>query len=123
MRQFHDGLPDIGVTTLRQRQVQQQEVEGRDGDVRRGSSLVFTTRYGTPVEPRNVNRSYDARIAKAGSRKITVYDARWTCGTLLADLDVHRRVAMQILRHAQFSIIMEIYTRCHRQPRAKRSRS
>jgi integrase len=43
-------------------------------------------------------------------RRITVHDARRTCGSLLADLDVHPRVAMQILRHAQFSITMEIYT-------------
>ena len=32
-----------------------------------------------------------------------------SCGTLLADLDVHPRVAMQILRHADFSITMEVY--------------
>jgi len=31
-------------------------------------------------------------------------------GSLLADLDVHPRIAMQILRHAQFAITMEIYT-------------
>jgi integrase len=43
-------------------------------------------------------------------RRITVHDARRTCGTLLADLDVHPRVAMAILRHAQFSLTMEIYT-------------
>jgi hypothetical protein len=36
------------------------------------------------------------------------------CGTLLADLNVHPRVAMQILRHAQFSITMEIYTQVSR---------
>jgi integrase len=71
---------------------------------------VFSTRYGTPIEPRNLNRSWDARCAKAGVRKITIHDARRTCGTLLADLDVHPRVAMQILRHAQFSLTMEIYT-------------
>jgi hypothetical protein len=33
-----------------------------------------------------------------------------TCGSLLVDLEVHPRVAMQILRHAQFSITMEIYS-------------
>ena len=71
---------------------------------------MFTTRYGTPIEPRNFNRSWDSRCAKAGVRKITVHDARRTCATLLADLDVHPRVAMQILRHAQFSLTMEIYT-------------
>jgi hypothetical protein len=39
-----------------------------------------------------------------------VHDARRTCGSLLADLDVHPRVAMNILRHARFSITREIYT-------------
>jgi integrase len=45
-----------------------------------------------------------------GLRKITVHDARRTCGSLLVDLDVHPRVAMGILRHADFSITMEIYS-------------
>ena len=62
---------------------------------------MFTTRYGTPIEPRNFNRSWDARITtRPASAQITVHDARRTCATLLADLDVHPRVAMQILRHA-----------------------
>ncbi len=39
-----------------------------------------------------------------------MHDARRTCGSLLADLEVHPRVAMTILRHARFSITMEIYT-------------
>jgi integrase len=71
---------------------------------------VFCSVFGTPIDPRNFNRSWDARCVKAGVRKITVHDARRTCGSLLADLDVHPRVAMTILRHARFSITMEIYT-------------
>jgi integrase len=39
-----------------------------------------------------------------------VHNARRTYGTLLAALDVHPRVAMEILRHAKFSLTMEIYT-------------
>ena len=42
---------------------------------RQGSKLIFTTEGGTPIEPRNVNRSGDPRCAKAGVRKITVHDA------------------------------------------------
>ena len=72
--------------------------------------LIFTTQYGRPVEPRNFNRSWDLRCGKAGLRKITVHDARRTCATLLVDLDVHPRVVMQILRHAQFAVTMEIYS-------------
>jgi integrase len=68
------------------------------------SDPVFTTRYGTPIEPRNFQRSWQTRCDRAGVRPITVHDARRTCATLLADLDVHPRVAMQILRHARFSV-------------------
>jgi integrase len=74
------------------------------------AGLVFTTHYGTPVELRNFNRSFDYRIGKANVRRITVHGTRKTCGTLLAALEVHSRVAMQILRHSRISVTMEIYT-------------
>ncbi|RZU76058.1 RNA polymerase sigma factor (sigma-70 family) [Micromonospora kangleipakensis] len=71
------------------------------------SPLVFTTRHGTPIEPRNFNRAWE-RCRRAGVRRITVHDARRTCASLLVDLDVHPRVAMQILRHADFSMAHRI---------------
>ncbi|WP_372448955.1 hypothetical protein [Qaidamihabitans albus] len=70
---------------------------------------MFTTQYGTPVEPRNFNRSWDTRIRKAAVPKITVHDGRRTCATPLVDLDVHPRQVMRILRHAQFALTMEVY--------------
>jgi integrase len=51
-----------------------------------------------------------ADCEKAGVRRIRVHDTRHTCGSPVAALDVHPRVAMAILRHAQISITMEIYT-------------
>ena len=39
-----------------------------------------------------------------------MYDARRMCGSLLAALEVHPRVAMQILRHSKIALTMEIYT-------------
>lgn len=42
--------------------------------------------------------------------RITVHGTRKTCGSLLAALDVHPRVAMQILRHSKIAVTMEIYT-------------
>ena len=70
------------------------------------TGLVFTTRHGTPIEPRNFSRSFDRCIIKAGVPRIAVHGTRKTCGSLLAALDVHPRVAMQILR----AVTMEIYT-------------
>lgn len=103
-------LPDICLTALRLRKGRQETDRAKADEIWRDGVLVFTTRHGTPIEPRNFNRSWDARVAKAGLRKITIHNARRTCGSLLADLGVHPRVAMQILRHADFKITMEIYT-------------
>jgi integrase len=103
-------LPAICVTALRQRQVHQLAAAKAAGDIWQASRMVFTTRYGLPVEPRNFNRSYDSRIQRAEVPKITVHDARRTCASLLVDLDVHPRIAMAILRHADFSITMEVYS-------------
>ena len=103
-------LPDICATALKLRREQQGRDRAQAGTRWRDSKLIFTTRYGTPIEPRNLNRTYDTRITKAGVQKITVHDARRTYATMLADLDVHPMVDMQILRHARFSMTMEIYT-------------
>src|ERR1700733_713681 len=51
-----------------------------------------------------------ARCKKAGVRQIKIHDTRRTCGSLLAALDVHPRVAMAILRHSRIALTMEIYT-------------
>ena len=72
-------------------------------------SLIFTGRYGTPIDPRTLNRKFVGRCEAAGVRPITVHDARHTCATLLVDLDVHPRVIMRILRHADQAVTMEIY--------------
>lgn len=102
-------LPPICMAALRQRQTAQDRTREVAGETWTRSGLVFTTRYGDPIEPRNFNRYFAARCAAAGVRQITVHDARRTCATLLVDLDVHPRVVMQILRHAQFDVTMEVY--------------
>jgi integrase len=71
---------------------------------------VFTTTLGIPYEPPNFARHFALRCSKAGVRYIKVHDTRRTCASLLVALDVHPRVAMQILRHTQISVTMEIYS-------------
>jgi Transposase IS66 family len=56
------------------------------------------------------NVAFNRRCNRAGVRRIKVHDTRRTCGSLLAALDVHPRVAMTILRHSKIALTMEIYT-------------
>jgi integrase len=104
-------LPPICVAALRSRQAREELDRVQAGEAWQGLGFVVSSRYGSPIDPRNFNRAWDARVAAAGVRRITVHDARRTCATLLADLDVHPRVAMQIMRHADSAVTMEIYTK------------
>jgi integrase len=107
-------LPPICVTALRIAKRNQDAARAGDwpqtcicGETHR---LAFTTRNGRPIEPQNINRAFDLRCARYGIRRISVHDTRRTCGSLLAALDVHPRVAMAILRHSRIALTMEIYT-------------
>ncbi|MEU0572811.1 tyrosine-type recombinase/integrase [Nonomuraea sp. NPDC005983] len=80
------------------------------GDAWKTSDLTFTTRTGTPIEPRNFNRAFETHCRRAGVPRIRVHDTRHTYASLLAALDVHPRVAMRILRHSQISMTMDVYT-------------
>jgi integrase len=104
-------LPDLCVTALKIRRTRQDADRARAGDRWTDTGLVFTTQYGTPIEPRNFNRSFDRCIRAARVPRITVHGTRKTCASLLAALDVHPRVAMRILRHSKIAVTMEIYTR------------
>jgi integrase len=103
-------LPEICAAALRLRRDEQDAAREQACDRWQASDLVFTTRWGTPMEPRNFNRSFDARCRKAGVMRIRVRDTRRTCASLLAALDVHPRVAMRILQHAQIAMTIEVYT-------------
>jgi integrase len=77
-------LPDICAAALQLRKVKEAHARELAGAAWQGGKLIFATKWGTPIEPRNFNRSWDARCTKAGVRKITVHDGRRTCATGLS---------------------------------------
>jgi integrase len=108
------SLPYICVAAFKLRRIAQDDDAQEAGKhsnrlCQNSDDLAFSTRYGTPIEPRNFSRSWEYRCGRAGVRRITVHDARRTCATLLVDLDVHPRVIMSVLRHEQIAVTMEGY--------------
>jgi integrase len=95
---------DIVTAALKIRRTQQDEEREAAGEIWQQTkdvpSLIFTGRYGTAIDPRTLNRKIRRALRGVGVRPITVHDARHTCATLLVDLNVHPRVIMRFLRHA-----------------------
>ncbi|WP_406391386.1 site-specific integrase [Streptomyces sp. NBC_00882] len=71
--------------------------------------LLFTTKNGTAIEPRNFVRSFQRICETHGIRRITVHQVRHTTATLLKDLGVPARDAQLILGHSDVSITQQIY--------------
>jgi integrase len=101
-------LPAICLAALKDRRERQAALKTAAGRTWQNTGLVVTTRLGTAVEPRNFHRRFKERCVKAGVREIPVHSTRRTCASLLVALDVHPRVAMQILRHSQIAVTMNV---------------
>ncbi|MET4669118.1 site-specific integrase [Streptomyces sp. PvR018] len=73
------------------------------------NSLVFATRNGQPIEPRNFVRSFQRVCEAHDIRRITVHQVRHTTATLLKDLGVPARDAQSVLGHSDIAVTQRIY--------------
>ena len=82
-----------------------------DAQVARANTLglVFTTKNGTPLEPRNVNRAFETLCRKANVRSIRLHDLRHSCATLLFAMGVEAATVQRILRHSSISVTTGTY--------------
>ncbi|WPB92202.1 site-specific integrase [Streptomyces malaysiensis] len=106
------ALPSECVTALRARRAQQHGDRLTAGDKWKddGRDLVFTTKNGTPIEPRNLNRAFTLLCDKAGVRRVRFHDLRHTCASLLHENGADARMIMEVLGHSSIRVTMDIYT-------------
>ncbi|MEU5073755.1 MULTISPECIES: tyrosine-type recombinase/integrase [Streptomyces] len=106
-------LPEFCARALEERmelQELERKIAGEHWAQEEGHDLIFSAEHGGMIDPMGFSRTFDRLVKRAGVRRITVRLARHTCGTLLAFLKVHPKVAQAILRHSQISMTMDVYT-------------
>ncbi|RNG16639.1 site-specific integrase [Streptomyces botrytidirepellens] len=91
----------------RLRQANQRTAAGKDWQA---GGYVFTTRSGRPIEPRNLNRSFDRITEAAKLPRVRLHDTRHGCASLLFAAGIAPRVVMEILGHSQIAVTMNVYT-------------
>lgn len=101
------ALPRSVVEALREHR-KAQAAERLAAKIWVDSDLVFTTRIGTPIEPRNINRAWNALCDRAGVRRIRVHDLRHACASLLLGR-VDLKVIQATLRHTKLSTTADVY--------------
>ena len=73
--------------------------------------LVFKTRYGSPLEPSNLTRTFKALLIKAGlPRNVRIHDLRHTSATLGLYSGVDLKTVSDRLGHSGIGITADIYT-------------
>jgi integrase len=71
--------------------------------------LIFTTRTGCPIEPRNFSRSFQRIRAQHNLRRIKVHEVRDTNATLQMNLGTPDRHIQAILGHADVNTTRRLY--------------
>lgn len=92
-----------------------QKADRLRADVWVDPDLVFCTGLGTPLEPRNVNRSWYALCKRAGLRQepgdegLRIHDLRHACASFLFSEGADIKTIQGVLRHARHSTTADLY--------------
>lgn len=72
--------------------------------------LILCTGKGTPINPTNVRKHFDALVLRAGLRRITPHGLRHTHATMLLKQGVPAKIVSERLGHASVGITLDTYS-------------
>lgn len=104
-------LPEVCAAALKAHRVRLVEERLLAGERWRGGDwdLVFPTRVGTPIDARNLVRSFKALLTRAGIPDMRFHDLRHACTSLLIAQGIPARVVMETLGHSQIGVTLNRY--------------
>ncbi len=99
------------LSALRDHRKRQLEERMKSAGFWQESGLVFPSRVGTPLGGRNLNRSFNRDLERAGlPRNFRFHDLRHTCATLLLKQGLHPTFVQQLLGHGDVSLTLNVYS-------------
>jgi integrase len=105
-------IPASVVRALISHKRRQAEARLKVGAKYRNYDLVFATREGTPIMPRNLlSRHFKPTLRRAKlPDSIRLYDLRHTCATLLLSANEHPKIVSERLGHASITLTLDTYS-------------
>lgn len=105
-------LPLLSVIeeALDRRREYQREERLFAGEEWQEHDLVFSSAVGTPYQPANLHKRFKKHLEAADLPDTELHSLRHTAASFLVALNVHPRIAMEILGHTNIKTTMEIYS-------------
>jgi integrase len=103
-------LPDGVLSAMKAHRLRQLQERLAAGSRWQDRGLVFTSRIGTPCEPRNLFRGFKTLLREAGLPVIRFHDLRHSAASLLLAQGVPMRAVMELLGHSSISTTADIYS-------------
>jgi integrase len=94
---------------LREHKLQQDLERTTAGNRWKNDDLVFTSKFGGPMDQSNVRREFYAILEMAGLPKMRFHDLRHTAASLLLNNNIPVLVVSRILGHSKPSVTLDIY--------------
>lgn len=88
-----------------------ERIKAKAGDSWSEMGFVFTTKAGTPIYPRNVKRSLDRILKKAGIPHLRVHDLRHSAATFAIADGVPAPYVQEMLGHSDIRTTLQVYTK------------
>lgn len=104
-------LPLLAINALRRhRAAQEQECEFA-GDRWKGNlwGLVFTSSIGTPLNERNILRTFQGILKRAGLPKMRIHDLRHSAAAILLASGLSAKAVAELLGHSAVSFTLQVY--------------
>ena len=111
-------LPAFAVEALRAHRSQQDSDAKKAGSKWKTTGYVFTSRVGTPLEPRRVTVRFAALLTKAELPPMRFHDLRHSCATLMLAQGANPRTVMETLGHSRVTLTLDTYS--HVMPSVKK---
>jgi len=104
------AIPMGIMAELKKHKALQNEEKLKAGEKYEDQNLVFCTRFGLPLEPRNFNRKFADLLTKAKISDFNLHGLRHTYATILLEEDVHPKIVQEALGHSKISTTLDIYS-------------
>ncbi len=103
-------IPLSIIQALRTHKKKQAEQRLKAGASYINNDLVFCTKTGSPIEPRNVDRSFKAILTNAKLADINFHALRHTYATRLLEANEHPKVVQELLGHTSITMTLDLYS-------------